>query len=413
MTERAETSTEAKAETVVETVAFPPPRACPYDPPPLLARLQRDAPITRVRIWDGSTPWLITQYEHVRAVLADRRFSVDPRRPGYPARGPASRARRRGAGSFITMDAPEHTRLRRMLIGEFTPRRIDALRPAIERTAAELLEKLTAQPQPADLVRSYALPLPSIVISQLLGVPYDDHEFFEDRARLMMDNSAGSEANRAASADLARYLGTLLHHRRAHPTDDLLGRLSAQHIAPGVLSRADAVSMAILLLVAGHEITANQIALSTAFLLDNPEQAEPFRRADGPPATAVDELLRLLTIAHTGRRRVATADVRIAGVTIHAGDGVIAAADIANRDPDQFPNPDVVDLDRNPNRHLAFGHGEHLCLGHHLARLELHIALTALLRRLPGLRLAAPTTELSFRHPHPIYGIDALPVAWS
>ncbi|MEU5261643.1 cytochrome P450 [Amycolatopsis sp. NPDC021455] len=390
------------------TEPFPFPRDCPYDPPPRLAQLQRDAPISRVRIWDGSTPWLLTRYDDVRAVLADRRFSVDPARPGYPARGPAGRARRRGAGSFISMDAPEHTRLRRMLITEFTPRRIAALRPAVERTAAELLDRLTVGPEPADLVRAYALPLASIVIADLLGVPYEDHEFFEERARVMVDDSASGEANRAATADLARYLGGLLRNRRA---DDLLGRLNAQQVEPGRLDRAGAVSMAVLLLVAGHETTANQIALSVAFLLRNPRHAQTFRRPDGPPATAVDELLRLLTITHTGRRRVATADVPIGGVTIRAGDGVIAAADIANRDPGRFPGP--ADLGRTPNHHLAFGHGEHLCLGHHLARLELEVALTALLRRLPALRLAAAEEELPFRHTHPIYGVDRLPVAWS
>ncbi|WIX91492.1 cytochrome P450 [Amycolatopsis sp. DG1A-15b] len=393
--------------------AFPPPRTCPYTPPPRLGELQRDAPVTRVRIWDGSTPWLLTRYDDVRAVLADRRFSVDPTRPGYPARGPAGRARRRGAGSFISMDAPEHTRLRRMLIREFTPRRIEALRPALERTAAELLDELAGRPQPADLVAGFALPLPSIAIAELLGVSYDDHEFFEDRARVMTDDSAGGAANRAATADLARHLGTLLQRRREHPADDLLGRLSAGQVEPGNLSRAEAVSMAVLLLVAGHETTANQIALSVAFLLDNPELAEFFRRPEGPPAGAVDELLRLLTITHTGRRRVATADVPIAGgITIRAGDGVIAAADIANRDPARFPDPDRADFGRSPNHHLAFGHGEHLCLGHHLARLELRVALTTLFRRLPGLRLAAPAADLPFRHTHPIYGVDRLPVAW-
>ncbi|MER6796391.1 cytochrome P450, partial [Amycolatopsis mediterranei] len=187
--------------------AFPLPRACPYSPPPRLAELHRDAPISRVRIWDGSTPWLLTRYADVRAVLADRRFSVDPARPGYPARGAAGRGRRTGRGSFISMDGPEHTRLRRMLISEFTVRRVEALRPAIERTATELLDELTAGPQPADLVARYALPLPSIVISELLGVPYEDHAFFEDRARAMLDDAAGDEANRAATAELARYLG--------------------------------------------------------------------------------------------------------------------------------------------------------------------------------------------------------------
>ena len=392
--------------------SFPPPRTCPYDPPPLLAQLQADAPITRVRLWDGSTPWLLTRYDDVRAVLADRRFSADPTRLGYPARGPASKARRRGAGSFISMDAPQHTHYRRMLISEFTPRRIAALRPAVQRTATELIDALLAGPRPVDLVPAFALPLPSIVISDLLGVPYADHRFFEERSRMMMDNAAGAEANREATVELAQYLGRLLRRRSTHPRDDLLGRLAHEQVRTGRLTHSEAVAMAVLLLVAGHETTSNMIALSVAFLLDNPTELAAFRRSGGPPPGTVDELLRLLTITHTGRRRVAIEDVVIAGTTIRAGEGVVAAADIANRDPSRFPDPEHADLDRAPNHHVAFGHGEHLCLGHHLARLELDIALTTLFERIPELRLATATADLPFRHDAPIYGIDSLPVTW-
>jgi cytochrome P450 len=380
---------------------FPPPRTCPFDPPPALAAYP---PAVRVKIWDGSTPWLLTRHEHVRAVLADRRFSADASRPGYPRRGPASGARRHGAGSFLTMDPPEHTRYRRMLIGEFGPRRAEKLAPSVRAIADRLIDGM----KPGDdLVPTFALPLPSSVISDLLGVPYADHEFFERCAATMVDNSADPDVIGAATAELAGYLGRLIVAKQRHPTDDLLGRLVRDHVVAGDLSLREAVAIAILLLIAGHETTANMIALSVAFLLHN-DLVDAFRAG----TAGVDELLRLLTIAHTGRRRVAAEDVALAGVTIRAGEGVIAAADAANRDPAAFDEPDRPDFDRSPNHHVAFGFGAHLCTGHHLARLEVKIALNTLFERMPGLRLATPTENLPFRHTAPIYGVDALPLSW-
>jgi cytochrome P450 len=394
--------------------AYPQRRTCPFDPPPALSRLRDEAGVTRVTLWDGSTPWLVTRYEQVRAVLADPRFSADPARPGYPARSAAGRARRQGRRSFITMDDPEHARYRRMLTGEFTVRRIESLRPLVAATVSELLESMAAGPRPADLVAAFALPLPSTVICWLLGVPYADHAFFEDHSRAMLSTRADPGDAVRASQALIGYLRDLVVRKAADPGDDLIGRLIVSRVRTGELQIRDVISMSVLLLVAGHETTANMISLGTLTLLQYPAQAAEIRDSTDPAVTgaAVEELLRLLTITHTGRRRVATEDAEVGGVLIRAGEGVIAAAELANRDPAAFSRPDELDIRRTANHHVAFGFGVHQCLGQPLARLELQIAYPALLRRFPGLRTSAGLDDIRFRDEMPVYGVHALPVTW-
>jgi cytochrome P450 len=393
--------------------AFPMPRGCPFDPPAELGRLRAAAPITRVTLWDGSTPWLITRHEHVRAVLADRRFSADTSRDGFPAVSASTLARRRTAPSFISMDDPDHARYRRMLIGEFTVRRIGTLRPRVEQVVADLLDTMSAGTNPADLVTAFALPVPSMVICELLGVPYADHDYFQEHSKALLDTRTDPAEAVRRTEELCDYLAGLVAARESAPTDDLLGHLAARYVQTGELTRDEAAAMALLLLVAGHETTANMISLGTLTLLHHPEQAAQLR--DGEPAVvnaAVEELLRLLTITHTGRRRLATEDVELAGVTIRAGDGIIAAGDAANRDPAEFANPDELDLHRESNHHVAFGFGIHQCLGQPLARLELQVAYPALLRRFPTLRVAAALEQIPFRDEMAVYGVHALPVTW-
>ena len=400
---------------MTEPPAFPMPRSCPFDPPAELAEFAADEPIGRVRIWDGSTPWLITRHDDVRAVLADRRFSSDPARPGFPSQSPVSKFRReRSRGSFLSMDDPEHARYRRMLVGEFTVRRIEGLRPLIVESVTDLLTAMAAGPKPVDLVTAFALPLPSLVICHLLGVPYADHEFFQFRSGEMLNATADPAEALRAGQDLARYVHGLIKAKQAEPGDDLLSRLVDARLRTEELTSREVTAMAMLLLIAGHETTANQLALGVAALLHNPEQADRLRAATDPDVVngAVEELLRLHTITHFGRRRVAIEDVEVRGTLIKAGDGVIAAADIANRDPDIFADPDRFDPTRKPNRHVAFGFGVHQCLGQPLARLELQIAFPALLRRFPTMRLAVDPAELSYRDAMPIYGVNALPVTW-
>ncbi|HEX4248052.1 MAG TPA: cytochrome P450 [Pseudonocardia sp.] len=388
-------------------------RGCPFDPPAELGELRETAPITRVTLWDGSMPWLITRHEHVRAVLADRRFSADTTRPGFPVVSASTLARRRTAPAFISMDDPDHARFRRMLIGEFTVRRIGTLRPRIERLVGELLDEMAAGPKPVDLVTAFALPVPSLVICELLGVPYADHDYFQEHSKALLDTRTDAAEAVRRTEELRDYLADLVAEREHTPAEDLLGHLATRYVLRGELTRDEAASMALLLLVAGHETTANMIGLGTLTLLHHPEQAAQLR--DGEPTlvnAAVEELLRLLSVTHTGRRRQATEDVELAGVTIRAGEGVIAAGDAANRDPTEFAHPDELDLHRESNHHVAFGFGVHQCLGQPLARLELQVAYPALLRRFPTLRVAAPLEQLAFRDEMVVYGVHALPVTW-
>ncbi|MET0188568.1 MAG: cytochrome P450 [Pseudonocardia sediminis] len=404
------TTTEVSEQT---QTSYPMARECPYSPPAELGRLQADEPITRARIWDGSTPWLLTRYADVRSVLADPRFSSDPYRDGYPTVAASRKIRQdRQRPSFIFMDDPDHARLRKMLIGEFTVRRIETLRPLIEQTVTELLDAMEAGPRETDLVQAFALPLPSLVICHLLGVPYSDHAFFQEQSHALLDLTSGEDKVVAALDALQGYLDELAEAKRKNPTDDLISRLGAR-VDAGELEISEVSAMAFLLLVAGHETTANMIGLGTLTLLHHPDQAALVR--DGDTATvrsAVEELLRVLTVTHVGRRRVALEDVEVDGTLIRAGEGVILAAEAANRDPEKYSHPDDLDITRGTNQHVAFGFGIHQCLGQPLARIELQIAYPALLQRFPDLRVTVPDSEIRFRDEMAVYGVHALPVAF-
>ncbi|ARQ67448.1 cytochrome P450 [Streptomyces marincola] len=396
-----------------EIPRFPMPRAaqCPFDPPPALREQQRQAPLTRVRLWDGSTPWLVTRYAEQRALLADPRVSADISRPGYPASAPSSG---KNSVGFILMDDPEHARLRRMVTAPFAVRRVETLRPAVQKIVDDQIDTMLAGPRPADLVQRFALPVPSLVICELLGVPYDDHAFFQANSGTIVNREVSEPERTAALAALTRYLDDLLGDKLAHPTDDLLSGLAAR-VTRGELSRPEAAGMGVLLLIAGHETTANMIALGTLALLRHPDQLARLREARDPRVItgAVEELLRYLHITHNGRRRTALEDIEIAGHRIRAGEGLILANDIANRDPRAFPDdPDRLDIDRDARHHVAFGFGVHQCLGQPLARLELQIVYGTLYRRVPTLRLATDPDAIAFKHDASVYGVHALPVTW-
>jgi cytochrome P450 len=384
---------------------------CPFDPAPALRARQREGPLVRVRLWDGSTPWLVTRHTELRALLADPRVSADIRRPGYPLQTPIDPEQ--AALSFILMDDPEHARLRRMVLAVFAVRRVEAMRPGVRRIVDELLDVMLAGPKPVDLVEAFALPAPSLVISDLLGVPYDDHEFFQSNSRTIINRDATHEQRMAAILRMGEYLGGLLGQKIASPGDDLLSGL-AERIKAGELSVPEAVQMGILMLLAGHETTANMIALGTLALLENPDQLTLLRETDDPTviASAVEELLRYLTITHGGLRRVALEDIEIGGQVIRAGEGLIMVSETANWDPAVFPDPDRIDVRRDARRHVAFGFGVHQCLGQSLARMELQVVYPTLLRRIPTLRLAADVAQLPFKDDGFVYGVYELPVSW-
>ncbi|MGV9366503.1 cytochrome P450 [Amycolatopsis sp. NPDC003731] len=399
--------------TTTEIPEFPMTRAagCPFDPPPAARALQEERPLARVRLWDGSTPWLVTRYADQRSLLADPRISADITRPGYPSPAPLPKG---GTGiSFILMDNPEHARLRKMVTAPFTIRRVAAMRPAVQKIVDDLIDELLAGPKPVDLVEAFALPVPSLVICELLGVPYADHDFFQENSKVIIRRDARPEERAAGHRALIGYLDELVGSKLENPGDDLLSGLAAR-VAAGELTRVEAAQMGVLLLIAGHETTANMIALGTLALLEHPDQLALLRESDDPAlvASAVEELLRYLNITHNGRRRVALEDIEIAGQTVRAGEGLIMANDIANRDPEVFPDGDRLDLTRDAHRHVAFGFGVHQCLGQPLARLELQVVYSTLYRRIPTLSLATDVEKIPFKHDGSVYGVYELPVTW-
>ncbi|MFC1402699.1 MULTISPECIES: cytochrome P450 [Streptacidiphilus] len=397
------------AGTIAHSPDFPLDRPEPLAPPQEYQLLRQERPASRITLYDGSQAWLLTRYEDVRSVLTDLRFSADARRDGFPFVSPAVRASVGGRTPFFRMDPPDHDRIRRMLTRDFMVKNIEALRPQIQQIVDGFLENLLAQPQPADLVREFALPIPSAVIARLLGVPYEDHEYFQSRGQRMLSRDSTLQESAQSVVDLREYIGRLAESRLTDPGDDVLSRLVVEREATGELDREDVKSTGLLLLVAGHETTANMIALSVATLLGHPEQLAALRADPALIGNAVEELLRFLSVVHSGVPRVALEDIEIAGVTVRAGEGVIASIPAANWDPEHFATPEDFDIHRDARRHIAFGFGIHQCLGQPLARVELEIALTTLLRRLPGLRLA---DGAEYAPEKAVYGLHRLPVAW-
>lgn len=395
---------------------YPMPRAaeCPLAPPPALEPLRAEKPITKVRIWNGSTPWLITRHADQRTLLTDPRVSNDDTESGFPyVNAHRSEIAHLTPRMITNTDAPEHTRLRRMVNGPFLIKRIEAMRPAVQQIVDDLIDSMLAGPKAADLLTAVALPVPSLVIAELLGVPYDDHDFFQRNSNIALDSSVPAEQAMAASGALSGYLDKLLTEKLADPADDVLSEMGAR-VKAGEMTHSEAVHMGVAMLIAGHETTTTMISLGTLALLENPEQFAVLRDTDDPKviANAVEELLRYLSIVHSGLRRVAKADIEIGGRTIRAGDGLLFDLHAANWDSTAFPEAERLDLGRAARIHNAFGYGPHQCLGQSLARLELQVVYGTLYRRIPTLSLAAALDELEFDHTGTTYGVRSLPVTW-
>ncbi|ABW12872.1 cytochrome P450 [Parafrankia sp. EAN1pec] len=392
--------------------AFPMDRGCPYHPPAGYAQLQQDGPITRATLFDGREVWVVTGYEEARRLLVDPRLSSDRSRPDFPVLVPRMAAAKLVA--LVGMDPPEHDIQRRMLIGSFTVRRANALRPDIERIVGGRVDALLAHEpgEVVDLVPEFALPIPSTVICELLGVPYGDHEFFEEQTRRMVIATSTAAEAAAASRALVDYFDELIARKRERPGEGLLDELIAERLVTGQIGQDDLASMAMFLLVAGHETTANMLGLSVLALLEHPDQrARLIEDPAGRAAGATEELLRFLSVADE-IQRIAAADIEVAGVVIRAGDGVYLPTAAANRTAATFPDPDALDIGRVPRGHLAFGYGIHQCIGQNLARVELEIGLRELFGRIPTLRLAEPVEALGAKPGGSVQGVYRLPVVW-
>jgi cytochrome P450 len=395
-----------------EAPAFPADRTCPYQLPETYRQL-RDEPdaLNAVTLFDGRRAWVVTKHETARKLLADPRLSSDRTRDEFPATSPRFQAIREVRPAFIGLDPPEHGPRRRMTISEFTVKRIKGMRPDVERIVHGFLDRMLAGGPPADLVSQFALPVPSMVICELLGVPYADHDFFQDASRRLVQATDAAGAI-AARDDFQHYLDGLITMMQAKPGPGLLNNLVTRQLAAGEIDREELISTALLLLVAGHETTASMTSLSVITLLEHPDQHAALRADPTLLPGAVEELLRYLAIADIAGGRVATADIEIDGQLIRAGEGVIVTNSIANRDSSVFENPDVFDVHRSARHHLSFGYGVHQCLGQNLARLELEVILTALFERIPTLRLAVPVDQLTLRPGTTIQGVNELPVTW-
>ncbi len=388
-----------------------PPRACPFHGD---ASMTEPGPMTRVTLLDGQEVWAASRHADVRAVLTDPAFSSDRANPNFPV--PSGRRLRRETKvkpSLIMMDPPEHGPARRAVLGEFTVKRLAALRPRIQEIVDEHIDAMLAnESKSVDLVSEFAMPVPSLVICELLGVPYADHDFFQSRSKTLLSHKATPAEARAANDELWNYLDKLVSDKKSEPTDDLIGRQIRKQRAEGTDDHDALVSISVLLLIAGHETTANMISLGTLALLNRPDQLAALRADPSKTLGAVEELLREFTIAEFVTSRVAVRDTVVGGVEVKAGEGVLTLGNAANHDPDVFQDPFRLDIERGARNHIAFGYGAHQCLGQNLARVELQVVFDTLFARVPTLRVAVPMSELAFKDDASVYGLHSLPVSW-
>ncbi|GLY26272.1 cytochrome P450 [Micromonospora sp. NBRC 101691] len=398
---------------MTDTIAHP----YPFSPPdrlnldPRYAELRRDEPLVRVQLPYGEPAWLATRHADVRMVLGDPRFS----RAASAGRDEPRNVPEQRESGILGMDPPEHTRLRRVVAKAFTARRVEQLRPGTRRVAGELVDGMVAAGAPADLVVHLATPLPIRVICDLLGVPVTDQDRFHTWSEAIVSTTALSpERAREYVDNLFGYMAGLVEQRRTTPTDDLIGAMVRMRDSDGDrLSEDELVRLAAGLLAAGHETTVNQIPNLVYVLLTNPEQWARLCAEPGLVPSAVEELMRFVPLGATAAfPRYATEDVEVGGVLVRAGEPVVVSIHSANRDERVFTDADQIDLARPVNPHVAFGHGVHHCVGAQLARMELQVVLETLVERTPGLRLAVPEPELTWKTGLLVRGLTSLPVSW-
>lgn len=373
---------------------------------PTYERLRREEPVSRVTYPYGGEGWLVTSYEETKFVLGDPRFSrartVNQDVPRMqPLIAPGE--------SILTHDGADHARMRRLVSKAFTVRRIEELRPRAQQITDELLDRLD---NPGDLVEGFTMPFPITIICELLGVPFEDRDEFRTWSNQVVSTIGGHTPEEAMHGmmKLHAYFTDLVAQRRAHPTDDLFGALVTARDNDDRLTEDELVRFGIILLVAGHETTANMLANSVITLFEHPDAMKRLREHPETLPNAIEELLRFIPLGSgAGFTRIATEDVQVGNALVKEGDAVLVVLSSANHDKSMYPNADELDVDREVGQHLQFGHGIHFCLGSQLARMELQVALGAILRRMPGLRLAEP---VEFRKGSLVRGPVRLVVAW-
>ncbi|TVT57820.1 cytochrome P450 [Amycolatopsis rhizosphaerae] len=388
--------------------------AGPFNPPSQITRLREARPVCPMVFPDGHEGWLVTGYEALRLLMADTRFSsrqdlgvihLPYETPGMPV---VTEPSPQVPGLFIAMDPPDHTRLRRKLTGAFTVKRMKQLEEHIVDVVERQLDELARLTPPVDLVKEFALPVPSLVICELLGVPYADRENFQVNSAKFLVKDQDLDEKMAAYGAITTYLAELVTRKRAEPGEDILSDLARDDD----LGIEELTGIAFLLLLAGHETTANMLGLGTFALLEHPGQLAELRTDPSLMPGAVEELMRYLSVVDI-LYRYAAEDIELGGETIPKGSTVVVSMLAANHDPQRFDNPDTLDIHRKARGHLSFGHGVHQCLGQQLARIEMRAGFEGLLRRFPTLKLAIPSDEVKLRTDMNIYGVHELPVTWT
>ena len=390
---------------------MPAPRAvhCPLHPPAEFVNW-REEPGLRRAMYHGQPAWNVSRYQDIRTALTDPRLSAETIPDSIK---PSSAADNNVPVIFARIDDPEHHRLRRMLTGNFTFRRCESMRPQIQELVDHFLGEMITTGPPADIVRDFGLPVPSLVIALLLGVPPEDLALFQHHTTVGLDTRSSEEEKAHGFGAMYTYIQQLVYRKEREPTDDLISRLATEYIATGQLDHETAAMTGVIMMQAGHETTANMISLGTVALLQHPDIFKRLGQTDDHAVIAniVEELMRYLTIVHSQVDRVAIEDLTIGGQLIRAGDWVLMNLPAANWDTEFVDNPEALDADRNTRGHLAFGYGVHQCIGANLARVEMQVAFATLARRLPGLKLAVSPGELRFKEAD-IYGMKELPVTW-
>ncbi|WP_326771180.1 cytochrome P450 (plasmid) [Streptomyces sp. NBC_01591] len=397
------------AEDATEPETFPYVRRCPFAPPEQYREFREQGGPVRVRTAPGNETWLVTRYDQVKAMLNDGGLSNDRAHPGYPSPIPIPPEFRSG-GSLLGMDAPRHTAYRKLVAGEFTHRRAQAMRPRIQKVVDRAIDEMTAKGPVVDLHAELGIKVTMSVITGMLGISLNDQEYLHSRTRVMFGGGASAAERHVAVAELNAYFLEIVRRKHEHPEDDLISRLMAKWPKP--VDYAEAANMTRLLLNGGHDSTASMISLGTLTLLRHPGQLDLLRKQPTVAPRAVEELLRFLNVTDLTTARVAVEGLEIGGVAVKPGEGVYPSTAAANRDGAVFERPDELDITRGTRDHLAFGHGRHLCLGADIARVELELTWTTLFRRLPALRLAVPFEELGYRQGGLVFGVRELPVTW-
>ena len=393
------------------------PRRYPFsrnrlDPDPQYAELRRTEPVCRVQLPYGPPAWLVTGYHLTKSVLGDARFS---RAATIGRDNPRESAVEVGqvAESVMSMDPPGHTRIRQLAGRAFTARRVERLRPRAQQIASGLIDDMVTSGAPADLVESFSFAFPAIIICELLGIPAADRHAFRDWTDAIVSTATSTpEQVQDTYLHLAGYLAGLFAQRRAQPGDDLLTWLVQARDNDDQLTETELLFLGMALLVGGYETTAHQITNMVYTLLRHDQQLRQLKARPELLPDAVEEMLRYIVFGSAVNPRIATADVKIGEVVVKAGEPVLCSRSSANRDERIFPRAGELDFTRDPNPHVAFGYGPHYCLGANLARMELQVALSTILSRLPGLHIAGPENELTWQTWIMMRGLAAFPIAW-